>query len=60
MAFELPKLSYAYAALELFVNTETMDLRHTKHKQKYLDPHAYINSVRRCGTVETLASRQER
>ena len=39
MAYELPPLPYDYAALEPFIDTETMKLHHDKHHQ------AYINNV---------------
>jgi Fe-Mn family superoxide dismutase len=39
MAYELPPLPYDYAALEPFIDTETMHLHHDKHHQ------AYINNV---------------
>ena len=35
MAFELPSLSYAYAALEPHVDARTMEIHHTKHHQAY-------------------------
>lgn len=36
MAFELPKLSYAYNALEPHVDARTMEIHHTKHHQAYV------------------------
>ena len=39
MAYELAPLPYDYAALEPFIDTETMHLHHDKHHQ------AYINNV---------------
>ena len=39
MAYELPPLPYDYAALEPFIDSETMHLHHDKHHQ------AYINNV---------------
>jgi len=35
MAFELPKLSYAYDALEPHVDAKTMEIHHTKHHNAY-------------------------
>lgn len=35
MAFELPKLPYAYDALEPHIDARTMEIHHTKHHQAY-------------------------
>ncbi|GAB4537726.1 MAG: superoxide dismutase [Anaerolineales bacterium] len=36
MAFELPKLDYAYDALEPHIDARTMEIHHSKHHQAYI------------------------
>jgi Fe-Mn family superoxide dismutase len=36
MAFELPKLDYAYDALEPYIDARTMEIHHTKHHGGYI------------------------
>lgn len=42
MAFELPKLPYAYDALEPHIDARTMEIHHTKHHNAYT---ANLNSA---------------
>lgn len=36
MAFEIPKLTYAYNALEPHIDARTMEIHHSKHHQAYV------------------------
>ena len=61
VAYELPALPYDYAALEPFIDTETMHLHHDKHHQAYvtgvnsaLEQLAEARAADQLGTVNLL------
>lgn len=61
-AFTLPKLPYAYDALEPFIDKQTMEIHHLKHHQAYIDKlNAAVNAsnmnfnvsdAEKCGNVD--------
>jgi Fe-Mn family superoxide dismutase len=44
MTNELPKLPYAYNALEPYIDEKTMTIHHTKHHQAYIDK--YVAAIK--------------
>ena len=52
MAFELPKLSYAYDALEPHIDARTMEIHHTKHHQGYVNN---VNAALKGTALESVA-----
>jgi Fe-Mn family superoxide dismutase len=56
MAFELPKLKYAYNALEPHIDARTMEIHHTKHHQGYTNNlNAAIEGTNLAGkTIENI------
>ena len=58
--YELPKLDYAYDALEPYISAEIMELHHSKHHQGYVDgANAAVEALekaRAAGTAESQVS----
>lgn len=52
MAFELPKLEYAYDALEPHIDKETMEIHHTKHHNTYVTK---LNDAVACTEFENVS-----
>ena len=56
MAFELPSLGYDYAALEPYIDAQTMEIHYTKHHQAYVNNlnNAVANSEWQSKSLEEL------
>jgi Fe-Mn family superoxide dismutase len=60
MSYELPKLPYAYDALEPHIDAKTMEIHHTKHHQAYLDNLKKIENVDLTLPIEELLLKDTR
>lgn len=61
MSYELPKLPYAYDALEPHIDARTMEIHHTKHHQAYITNanNALVGSEFEGLSIEELLSKIE-
>jgi len=55
MTFELPKLPYAYDALEPYIDARTMEIHHTKHHAAYT---SNLNSALTDANIQVLSIEQ--
>ena len=55
MAYALPKLDYAYDALEPHIDARTMEIHHSKHHQTYVDK---VNGLLKGTQLEKLTIEQ--
>jgi superoxide dismutase, Fe-Mn family len=58
--YQLPKLLYAYDALEPYIDAKTMEIHHTKHHQAYLDNLKKIEGVDLTLSIEELLIKDTR
>jgi Fe-Mn family superoxide dismutase len=57
MAFELPKLPYAYDALEPHFDAQTMEIHHSKHHQGYTNKLNAALDGKDAGSIEDIVAK---